>query len=939
MTGAKDRMREKKMKNQPRNVIYTSSGRGTEGGQGSQACGWVRGHQPGGHSYSQDLPKHITASFFARARAAEVNAMLKAVGKPAGSCHIFNALPKHMRRRAMSHNTKRLPRRLREGAERLAERSQRAPEKEKKQLAKSRSRRARRRHGNLLLEFNRRQRKNKWLETHIWHAKRFHMLKTWSYCLPLKPTAKSFRASYRAMNTHALLQVTLAFVCFVIANEDLSYYCCLELQGSEEQMLRALARLTSKQTGPTFAAASCLSGARQGSVHLYKADQFPQGSLGPADFLWRPRVPDASDRQLWIWIHPALRQDVLSELQLVCQCFEAVSISEESCPAVEPYAGRKRKRDEDDAEQLSKRLLGNGTRPAGTAVRWHSSDTAITISDLTMEIVRYRLIGPLAHTVLTDTLRPASEEMEVTKPSNHSTDEVDTSVHQQQADIFQLLRGVGSTAELPAGCVLGLTVDDPRLTLPQKRGKSVPDLQQSAGSRCVFMQMNQVRILAGPEILSLSHTRSTVSLHQKDSRVRDLTLRGVAAHCSQSTLWDASVRDRVTHNRPSEQELNRMRSELLVPGSRLSAAAQAGVPVLLVHQGGRVRGEERLHWGSGWDLMLPKGWGMAFWVPLVYRGVRVGGLHMSVKASQFTGQPHFPHDYPDCPAGQRFQSEQEAELLEKFKRRPPSKRTNYIKHGCLAPFRCPWQQLTEEWEELVNLSAETTSDCGTGPSDFAVLRSEVPRVGRAPHEAIDCSLSRSAVCHMISRCVCRSLKALRQLSAWCRPSSRRNSFPLTRATAAALRQECGRSLVWVRLRLLGKGQPALHATVCVPTTSDLQLLLKDAHSSGPQEPRHKDHLKHLRRHTSGPEEPACAVRGVWPPPLPSVLSHCSRLTLGWVQQGDFSLAAGHGEALAFISVSGLLHMILQQPQEQRGVVLLRNPSSLQYRYARISIDI
>jgi len=31
--------------------------------------------------------------------------------------------------------------------------------------------------------------------------------------------------------------------------------------------------------------------------------------------------------------------------------------------------------------------------------------------------------------------------------------------------------------------VLGLTVDDPRLTLPQKCGKSVPDLQQSAGTR------------------------------------------------------------------------------------------------------------------------------------------------------------------------------------------------------------------------------------------------------------------------------------------------------------------------------------------------------------------------------------------------------------------------------------------------------------------------
>lgn len=65
------------------------------------------------------------------------------------------------------------------------------------------------------------------------------------------------------------------------------------------------------------------------------------------------------------------------------------------------------------------------------------------------------------------------------------------------------------------------------------------------------------------------------------------------------------------------QELNRMRSEALVPGSRLAAPPQARVPVLLVHQAGRVRGEERRHWGSGWDLLLPKGWGMAFWIPLV----------------------------------------------------------------------------------------------------------------------------------------------------------------------------------------------------------------------------------------------------------------------------------------------------------------------------------
>lgn len=41
------------------------------------------------------------------------------------------------------------------------------------------------------------------------------------------------------------------------------------------------------------------------------------------------------------------------------------------------------------------------------------------------------------------------------------------------------------------------------------------------------------------------------------------------------------------------------------------------------------------------------------------------------------------------------------DLPTSFCRRPPAKRTNYIKHGCLAPFRCPWQQLAEEWELIL----------------------------------------------------------------------------------------------------------------------------------------------------------------------------------------------------------------------------------------------
>ncbi|XP_063055641.1 ribonucleases P/MRP protein subunit POP1 [Engraulis encrasicolus] len=1030
MSAAKSRMRNKHMRDQPSNVTYSSGGwrNGGEGrppgdsqpgkrqGFGNHGGGWVRGHQPGGSTYPQELPKYITSTYFAKARAAEVKAMLRAVNKTTGSCHTFGALPKHMRRRAMSHDTKRLPKRLREGAQRMLDKSLQMGKKEE---SKTKSRKARRRHGNLLLEFNRRQRKNVWLETHIWHAKRFHMVKKWGYCLGERPTLKCYRACYRAMSSHCLLQ-------------DLSYYCCLELQGPEDQLLSALSRLTSKDAGPTFAAVLCLSGRRQGSVVLYRADQYPSQPLGPVLFLWRPRTQGSTHRQLWIWGHPSLKQDVLSELQAVCQCTEAVvpptviavplpelkQESEEPSPvAAAPLVstptqakGRKRKRAEKDpGAQSAKKILGDGTRSPTCPITWKSASTEIVINDLTMEMVRYRLIGPLSHSVLAQTLYPATDCNEEAKSGQscfwwpeHCKQEQNMALHREQSDLFQLLKGVFSTTEIPAGTVLGLTVDDPRIFLPRHRGYAQPDLQQAIGV--------------------------------DEEKRRALTLQGAPEHCCQSALWERSVRDNVTDNKMSEQELNGKRREVLVPGSRLSPTPLQGrVPLLLVHQPGKQLGQEMGSWGAGWDLLMPKGWGMAFWVPLVYRGVRVAGLKMSVKHSQFKGVPHFPNDYPDCPAGARFQDEQEAELLDKFTRRPPAKRANYIKHGCLAPFRCPWQQLVEEWAEIVKEEPAERRDGGqdgtemaavVGPSRFSVLRSR---------------------------------KVLRQLSAWCQPTSSRGQrlhqrgrggvthqaippqAPLTPAAAASLRAAHGHhSLVWARFSLLSKGRPELHAMVCVPTPEDLKLLPKKHQgqdlvaTTSLLEPRHKDHHRKrvreahreerrrrkveklkmkggtevkkeeeeekkevIRKEVPVPdvvvlksdppsdqtqmivEQPSShpvpslalkqevvdapaktsdgdlalgpapqgedqkqerLVLGLWPDPLPSVTSHCSRVTLGWVTQGDFSLASGCGEALGLVSVSGLLHALLTQPPDQRGLLLLRNPSSLQYRFAKITIE-
>ncbi|NXH18837.1 POP1 protein, partial [Bucco capensis] len=279
---------------------------------------------------------------------------------------------------------------------------------QKKEQSKTKCRKARRRHINLVAEFNRRQGKNIWLETHIWHAKRFHMVKKWGYCLGDSPTEKSYRACYRAMTKHCLLQ-------------DLSYYCCLELTGKENELLEQLRRICSIDTGLTFEEAYCLSGRFEGSLNLYRADRYPEDMLGPVTFIWKPR--DGSEkRQLWIWMHPALKQDILRELKAIFQCSEpeetytpepvTTSIQEEKQEGVVLSLGEKRKKEDKEGEKAVpvKKIIGDGTRDPFQSYSWTSHTAGILISDRTMEILRYRLIGPLSHSVLTQTLKAASPQ-------------------------------------------------------------------------------------------------------------------------------------------------------------------------------------------------------------------------------------------------------------------------------------------------------------------------------------------------------------------------------------------------------------------------------------------------------------------------------------------------------------------------------------------------
>ncbi|KAL1418902.1 hypothetical protein MTO96_025576 [Rhipicephalus appendiculatus] len=160
--------------------------------EGDEACVEAKKPRLQDSSELEDVkvPREVELFRFLGSRADEIASLVKDVERKYPKL-ISQQVPRHMRRRTPD------------------------PPKSKRP-----SRKHRRRPRNLLAEYARRQRRHVWLETHIWHAKRFKMADLWGYRVPLHPTDKGIRAAYRGSAKHVLLH-------------DLSYYNCIELIGNE----------------------------------------------------------------------------------------------------------------------------------------------------------------------------------------------------------------------------------------------------------------------------------------------------------------------------------------------------------------------------------------------------------------------------------------------------------------------------------------------------------------------------------------------------------------------------------------------------------------------------------------------------------------------------------------------------------------------------------
>lgn len=480
------------------------------------------------------LENEITTFHHCHQRIDEIKALTAAIAHPSSTKLIFQKLPKHMRRRAMSHNPNRLPRKYR-----LAHRAQMsksgAPAKTKRP-----SRKYRRKPCNLLLEYQRRQRQHVWLESHIWFAKRFHMIPKWGYKLAESSCDKTYRSSYRATVKHCLMQ-------------DISYFGNIEICGPLDVLRSGFERMRGESLGLGICAKAFIDGQREGTIELFAIDSYPYGALGRFRFIWQPPKQDNTQRRLWLFAHPSIYQKLVQEL---CKLFDLIEQSE---------------------TEVKSKMYSNKM-------------TSVEIHEMKNHLNRFRLTGPLSHSILSTAFKPKTTLVSEEKSwfADYMKSQTNASIHEAQSNYWNEVKNANSSAELPPGMILALNIEDPRINRPKKRTKAIPSIVTSIDEdvRCTIPKFN-----------------------------------------SNSAIWESDQRGRIQNDKISTHEICVQRNKnILVPGERCAFENKLqAIPVLVIQRPGS-KNANRLGYGGGYDVIVPPGYGISTWMCLIMWGAKPGAL-------------------------------------------------------------------------------------------------------------------------------------------------------------------------------------------------------------------------------------------------------------------------------------------------------------------------
>lgn len=255
------------------------------------------------NSLISEAPRNVDIVQFAEARSFELNAIesaLKNATENTGNQRVFQSLPRHLRRRAASHNIKRIPLEFRKKAfwERKKDPNPKLPPQ------KPKNRKDKRKPGTIVEEYNRRSSKTKWLETHVWHSKRMKMGEKWGYKIAEYPREKGRKIIYKDEKYTCLLH-------------DASYYQCIEINGFIND-IKILFNTITDLSIPSVTSNRYIKGNKIGNTKLYEFKKFPFNTITPVTFLWKavPYSEINTKRTLWIWVHPSSIQDVLYEIDV-----------------------------------------------------------------------------------------------------------------------------------------------------------------------------------------------------------------------------------------------------------------------------------------------------------------------------------------------------------------------------------------------------------------------------------------------------------------------------------------------------------------------------------------------------------------------------------------------------------------------------------------------
>ncbi|WFD06479.1 ribonuclease P [Malassezia vespertilionis] len=559
------------------------------------------------------------------ARKEEILALHRAMvhARESTNMRAWQLLPRHLRRRAASHNPLRLPKRLRAKGHSELRASNTAP--------KTRSQVRRRAPERTLCGFIRRRaslihRASKhtrvWLETHLWHAKRFRMSGDkqaqdggegrFGYCLAEMPHLKKFRASWRSAAEYATLH-------------DASYYTVFRLTAcaSARHPMEAVRRMqlwlylagaahgweSSWTCGTRLCETMLLARAR--GRNRARATSLFLAPVAPIQLLW---VHTKNAQTCFVLVHPAGTHALHTSLQ---QGLDAVD-AEQKRPRHTPPIPQRWSRQ----VQLRLELLPSAS-PA-IAAGMHTAPRASIPVRSKGGFNIFRLVGKDAGRILGGVLRAAPQQL---PEGGEATARVRVLDHITGKASFT------PPAAIPTNMALSLRVQDPRLHFPPR------NVRAEASDGEALQHLVLVRNNGTP----------------KYTDARFFSYHALPRH--------------------SKGALDARRAQQSVPGRLEPAPDDDTVPVLILQC--TIRGAKSNADLHGYTLLVPRGWGMIFWQSLVYTGATVLGQGQVRQQMLMLGRPSFPEDWITSQAYAHLEDAAEAQRRAAWERRPPAKRVAF----------------------------------------------------------------------------------------------------------------------------------------------------------------------------------------------------------------------------------------------------------------------